>query len=129
MEKHHKFSIGYAVLAMWGVLILQSYIASMLATEMIPYSRFLDLLKSGKIVEVAVTANQIQGKMKVDGGAPGETKPFRTVRVDPELSTMLDQYKVVFKGQVESTFLRDLFSWIFPIILFVGVWYFFMRKM
>jgi cell division protease FtsH len=129
MEKHHKFSIWYVFWGIWVVLIIQSYIASMLATEMIPYSQFLDLLKGGKIVEVAVTANQIEGKMKVDGGKPGETKAFRTVRVDSELSTLLDQYKVVFKGQIESTFLRDLLSWIFPILLFVGIWYFLMKKM
>ena len=129
MEKHHRFSIWYVLLGVWAVLIIQSYIASMFAAQMIPYSQFLDLLKAGKIGEVAVTANQIQGKMKVDGGAPGETKVFKTIRVDPELSTLLEQYKVVFKGEIESTFLRDILSWIFPIILFVGIWYFFMKKM
>ena len=129
MEKRHKFSIWYVLLGVWVVLIVQGYIASMFAAQTIPYSQFLDFLKAGKIVEVAVTANQIQGKMKAEGGQPGETKTFRTVRVDQELSTLLDQYKVVFKGEIESTFLRDLFSWIFPIILFVGIWYFFMKKM
>ena len=129
MEKHHKFSIWYVFFGVWVVLIIQSYLASMLATEMIPYSSFLNLLKNGKIVEVAVTANQIEGKMKVEGGKPGETKAFRTVRVDPDLSTLLDQYKVVFKGEVESTFFRDLFSWVFPILLFVGIWYFFIKRM
>ena len=49
--------------------------------------------------------------------------------MDQGVFTLLDQYKVVFKGEIESTFLRDLFSWIFPIILFVGIWYFFMKKM
>jgi cell division protease FtsH len=101
----------------------------MFAAQIIPYSQFLNLLKAGKIVDVAVTANQIQGKMKVDGGAPDETKVFKTIRVDPELSTLLEQYKVIFKGEIESTFLRDILSWIFPIILFVGIWYFFMKKM
>ncbi len=129
MEKRQKFSVWYVLLGIWVVLIVQSYIASMLAAQMMPYSRFLDLLKNGKIVEVAVTANQIEGKMKVDGGAPGETKAFHTVRVDPELSTLLDQYKVVFKGEIESTFLRDIFSWIFPLLLFVGIWYFFIKRM
>jgi cell division protease FtsH len=129
MEKLHRFSIWYVLLGVWAVLIIQSYIASMFAAQMIPYSQFLDLLKAGKIVDVAVTANQIQGKMKVDGSAPGETKVFKTIRVDPELSTLLEQYKVVFKGEIESTFLRDILSWIFPIILFVGIWYFFMKKM
>jgi len=129
MEKRHRFSVWYVLLGVWVVLIIQSYIASMFAAQMIPYSQFLNLLKAGKIVEVAVTANQIQGKMTADGGAPGVTKVFKTIRVDPELSTLLEQYKVTFKGEIESTFLRDILSWIFPIILFVGIWYFFMKKM
>ncbi|MBA4396059.1 MAG: cell division protein FtsH [Syntrophus sp. (in: bacteria)] len=128
MEKHHRFSIWYVLLGVWVVLIVQSYISAMFAHQVIPYSQFLSLLKDGKITEVAVTANQIQGKMK-DGAAAGETKSFRTIRVDPELSTLLDQYKINFKGEIESTFLRDIFSWVFPIMLFVGIWYFMMKRM
>jgi cell division protease FtsH len=129
MEKKHKFSLWYVLIGMWIVLIAQSYIASMFAVQTIPYSQFLTLLKTEKIVEVAITANKIQGKMKVDGGAPNETKAFKTIRVDPELSTFLEQYKIVFKGEIESTFLRDILSWVFPLLLFVGIWYFFMKKM
>jgi len=128
MEKHHRFSVWYVLLGVWVVLIVQSYISSMFAHQVIPYSQFLSLLKEGKISEVAVTANQIQGKMR-DGAAAGELKSFRTIRVDPELSTLLDQYKVNFKGEIESTFLRDLLSWVFPILLFVGIWYFMMKRM
>jgi cell division protease FtsH len=129
MEKKHKFSLWYVLIGVWIVLIAQSYIASMFAVQTIPYSQFLTLLKTGKIVEVAITANKIQGKMKVDGDTPNETKAFKTIRVDPELSTFLEQYKIVFKGEIESTFIRDLLSWIFPLLLFVGIWYFFMKKM
>jgi len=129
MKKQHKFSVWYVLIGIWAVLLIQSYIASMFAVQTIPYSQFLNLLKAGKIVEVAITANQIQGKMKVEGGAPDEIKTFKTIRVDPELSTILDQYKVVFKGEIESTFLRDIFSWVFPLILFVGIWFFLMKKM
>ncbi len=128
MQKHYKFSLWYVVLGIWVVLIAQNYIASMYAAQVIPYSQFLALLKSGKVTEIAVTANQIQGKMKVDG-APEDFKLFKTIRVDPELSKVLEQYPVSFKGEIESTFLRDLFSWIFPLLLFVGVWYFLMKRM
>ena len=128
MQKQHKFSLWYVLLGIWVVLIVQNYIASMYAAQIIPYSQFLTLLKAGKITEIAVTANQIQGKMKVDG-APGDFKPFKTIRVDPELSKTLEQYPVSFKGEIESTFMRDLFSWLFPLILFVGVWYFLMKRM
>ena len=73
MQKHYKFSLWYVVLGIWVVLIAQNYIASMYAAQVIPYSQFLTLLKSGKVTEIAVTANQIQGKMKVDG-APEDFK-------------------------------------------------------
>jgi cell division protease FtsH len=129
MEKRQKFSIWYVFVGIWAVLLIHSYIASMLASQMIPYSQFLDLLKNGKIAEVSVTANQIEGKMKVDGGQPGQTKAFRTVRVDSDLSALLEQNKVVFKGQIESTFLRDILSWVFPILLFVGIWFFLIKRM
>ena len=129
MKKHYKFSIWYVLLGVWVVLIAQSYLSSMFAVQTIPYSQFLALLKSGKIVEVAITANQIQGKMKVEGSVANEATAFKTIRVDGELSNMLDLYKVVFKGEIESTFLRDLFSWVFPLLLFVGVWFFLMKRM
>ncbi len=128
MEKKQKFSIWYVLLGFWVVLIIQGYISSMMAHQVIPYSQFLSLLKAGKVTEVAVTADQIQGKMKANGEAT-EPTGFRTVRVDPELSTLLDQYKVTFKGEIESTFLKNLLSWVVPILLFVGIWYFLMKRM
>jgi cell division protease FtsH len=129
MQKEHKFSLWYALLGIWLVLLLQQSIVSVMEIPVIPYSKFLQLLKENKITEVAITANQIQGKMideTAEGGAP---KRFRTVRVDPEISTLLDQYGVIFKGQIESTFLRDLFSWVVPVLFFFGIWYFFMKRM
>jgi len=65
----------------------------------------------------------------VDGAAQVKGELFKTVRVDPEISRLLEQYNVTFKGQFESTFFRDLLSWVFPIFLFVGIWYFFMKRM
>ena len=94
MEKQHKFSLWYVILGIWVVLIVQNYIASMYAAQVIPYSQFLTLLKAGKITEIAVSANQIQGKMKVDG-TPEDFKPFKTIRVDPDLSKVLEQYPVL----------------------------------
>ena len=45
MERKHKFSIWYVLLGVWVVLIIQSYIASMFAYQVIPYSQFLGLLQ------------------------------------------------------------------------------------
>jgi cell division protease FtsH len=129
MEKHHKFSIWYVVLGVWVVLVLHNYLAASLAVRTIPYSDFLKALKENKVVEVAITTGEIHGKMNDDAGGIGKGERFKTIRVDPKLSETLEQYNVTFKGQVESTFLKNLFSWIFPIFLFIGIWYFFMKRM
>jgi cell division protease FtsH len=129
MEKHHKFSIWYVLLGIWAVLILHNLLVSTLSVRTIPYSEFLELLKQGKVAEVAITSNQIQGKMKAEGGGMPAGSLFRTVRVDPNLSNILEGYNVTFKGEIESTFLRDIFSWVVPIFIFVGIWYFMMRRM
>jgi cell division protease FtsH len=102
---------------------------SAMAIETIPYSRFLKLLKEKKVTEVAISANQIQGRMLTETEPSGKGIMFRTVRVDPEISHLLEEYNVTFKGQVESTIVRDLFSWIFPVLLFVGIWYFMIKRM
>ena len=128
MQKHYKFSMWYVILGIWGVLIIQNIIASAVAIETIPYSRFLQLLKEKKITEVAISSNQIQGRMHTEAEPSGKGVMFRTVRVDPEISQLLEEYGVNFKGEVESTFLRDLFSWVFPVFLFIGIWYFMIKR-
>ena len=127
MEKQHKFSIWYVLLGIWVVLILQNYITAMFAIKTIPYSEFLKLLKENKVVEVAISANQIEGKIK--DSANGKEQMFKTVRVDPDTSKLLEQYNVDFKGEIESHFLPTLLSWIVPVLLFFGFWYFLMKRM
>jgi cell division protease FtsH len=127
MEKQHKFSIWYVLLGIWFVLILQNYITAMFAIKTIPYSEFLRLLKENKVVEVAISANQIEGKMTDE--ATGKEQMFKTVRVDPDTSKLLEQYNVNFKGEIESHFMQSLLSWIVPVFLFFGLWYFLMKRM
>lgn len=129
MEKHHKFSIWYVLLGVWVVLIIQDMILSAFAIQTIPYSQFLKQLKENKVIEVAISANKIQGKMKADDSVGDKETTFRTVRVDPEISNLLDQYNVSFKGEIESRFLPTLLSWIIPTAIFFGVWFFFIKRM
>lgn len=129
MEKHHKFSIWYVVIGIWVVLLIHNYLSAALSIQTIPYSQFLRMVKDKKVTEVAITSNQIQGRMLTEGGTEAEGEMFKTVRVDPDISELLEQYGVTFKGRVESTFFRNLLSWIFPVFLFIGVWYLLMKRM
>jgi cell division protease FtsH len=128
MEKHHKFSIWYVLIAIWIVFILHNMLSQMFAIEHIPYSEFVKALQGGRVIEVAVAQDRIQGKMKVSQDGQEVEKAFTTVRVDPELSDFLEKYNVTFKGVAESNFLKNLASWIFPVFLFVGIWYLMMRR-
>ncbi|NIR16399.1 MAG: cell division protein FtsH, partial [Desulfobacterales bacterium] len=92
MEKKYKFSVWYVLIGIWIVLLIQNYLGSMLAIRTITYSEFLGLLKQNKVAEVAISANQIQGKLKAEGEAEGKEQLFKTVRVDPEISKLLEQY-------------------------------------
>ena len=129
MQKHHKFSIWYVLLGIWAVLIVHNLLVSAFAIKTIPYSEFLNLLKEGQIMEVAIRANQIQGKIKGGDNNTAKETMFRTVRVDSETSKLLEQYNVPFKGEIESQFLANLFSWLIPIFIFIGIWFFLMKRM
>ncbi len=126
MEKHHKFSIWYVLLGIWAVLILNNIIAGQIGPKQVAYSEFLNQLRADKIKEIAIGKDVITGKM-ID--SDGSEVSFKTVRVSPDLAKELEGHKLEFRGEVESTFLRTLFSWMVPIFLFLGIWYFMMKRM
>src|SRR4051812_1659371 len=125
-NKETTYHAWYWVAAIILVLIIQAVFASYTQIAQIPYSQFQDDLKAGKISEVRVSGNYIQGKLKAPD-AQGRTE-FITTRVDPEIAQELGKYDVKFAGTIESTFVRDLLSWIVPIGLFFGIWYFMYRR-
>ncbi len=129
MEKHQKFSIWYVLLGIWVVLIIQNMLFSAFQVKVIPYSEFLKALNDGRVTEVAITSNHIQGRMKTAVSDSDAGQTFRTIRVDPEISDLLARQNVVFKGEIESTFLRDLISWVLPVVLFVGIWFYMIKRM
>ena len=126
MDKKTQFNTWYWIAAFIGLMIFQYLFATMTQVAQIPYSQFETYLREGRIAEVAVSDQYIQGKFK----EPVDGKPmFITTRVEPDLAKDLQSQGVVVTGQIESTFLRDLLSWIVPVLIFVGVWMFALRRM
>ncbi|HEX9155253.1 MAG TPA: ATP-dependent zinc metalloprotease FtsH, partial [Nitrospira sp.] len=41
----------------------------------------------------------------------------------------LEQHGVKFTGVIETTFWRDLVSWLLPVVVFVGIWFFIFRRL
>src|SRR5579884_3827727 len=126
MNKKVQYHAWYWVVAIFAMMAIQVWWASHTQISNIPYSEFQADLKAGKISEVRVSGNYIQGSFaKPDEN--GRTE-FITTRVDPDIAQELAKYNVKFSGHIQSTFLRDLLSWIIPIALFFGVWMFMYRR-
>ncbi|TVM19520.1 cell division protein FtsH [Oceanidesulfovibrio indonesiensis] len=133
-----QFNIWYILLAIWGVLLLQSVIAQQYGPRNIPYSEFLAALEDGRVKEVAVSENVIEGVMlappegakatDVVHEAELQEVRFHTVRVGPDVAEQLEKHKVEFRGELENTFFRDLLSWLLPLGLFFGIWIYLLRR-
>jgi cell division protease FtsH len=117
-----RFNIFYAIATIVVVLFIQYLIATANQIAVIPYSEYQQLLQQGKVDSVGISDRTIQGSLKEP--LAGGQKQFVTTRVDPDIAQQLEKYHVRFTGQIESTFLRDLLSWIMPVLLFVGVWWY-----
>ncbi|HEY9870906.1 MAG TPA: ATP-dependent zinc metalloprotease FtsH [Candidatus Obscuribacterales bacterium] len=126
-DKEPGLNFSYVFLAIWAILIASVLWAQASRMERIPYSQFLAELEKGKIEEVSITKDRIAGKIK--DSQRGPARPFVTTRVEPELAKELSDRNVKFTGVVEDTFLRDLLSWVVPILLFLGIWGFFVGRM
>ncbi|HEY7558627.1 MAG TPA: ATP-dependent zinc metalloprotease FtsH [Candidatus Binatia bacterium] len=145
-KKRRRFSIVYFILAFSTMLIAQNYFFSS-HVEIIRYSQFKSLVKKGLITDLAIGETAIQGDMKGEGvkeiftaeklkDVPQEIregkKPYRfvTVRVeDPGLTAELEAARVPFNGEVTSTWLPTLLSWVVPIALFFLLWSYIGKKM
>ena len=121
--KQRQFSIWYMFIALWVLILLQTFLPSFFNPTEIPYSEFKESVAAGKVTEVAVSPQIIHGKLKED-------KVFHTIRIeDPDLLKNLAEHQVKVTGVIESTLFRDVLSWIVPIVLFFGVWWFLLRRM
>jgi cell division protease FtsH len=120
MNKQQKYHAWYLVAAFVALIAIQMLYAAAQKVEVVPYSEFQNDLKAGKVEEVRVSGNYIQGTFK-QPDEKGRVQ-FITTRVDPDIAAELENYKVRFAGQIESTFWRDLLSWVLPVLLFFGIW-------
>lgn len=129
MNKKVSFSIWYIFLAVWAVILVHDFIHALQKIEELPYSEVKNLVVAGKVAEVAVSSHTLTGKLKPEGESK-EQKLFSTIRVeDPDLVRELNQHGVKFTGVIETTFWRDVLSWILPAVIFGAIWFFFIRRL
>src|SRR5215211_9262144 len=122
MNNKTRFNVGYAIAAIFAIFVIQYFISAASQIAVIPYSEYQQLLKQGKVATVGISDRTLQGTLKEP--LPSGQKQFVTTRVDQETAQELEKYNVKFTGQIESTFLRDLLSWVMPVLLFFGLWWY-----
>jgi cell division protease FtsH len=126
MDKKKIFNAIYWILAISLIMWLQTVSQVKMQTESVPYSEFEQALADGRIQNVTVSDRIITGYLKTPDG--NKTK-LVAVRVEPELAARLEKFKVPYSRVVENALLRDLMSWIVPSLIFVGLWYFVIRRL
>jgi len=126
VDKGTQWNLWYVVLALLGVLLLHSYVQQWQQVEPLPYSEFLHELEQRNVKELSVYTDHLEGTLN-QPLADGRTR-FSTTRVELDLARDLSEYGVRFTGMVQSTFLRDLISWVAPALIFFGIWMFAIRK-
>jgi cell division protease FtsH len=149
VKQKTQFSLFYLFIALTVLFVIQGWLVAPSPVE-IPMSKFLTLLREGKVEKVSLTEREVRGTLKPGAlpvAAPGpgdrlrhllgaEPGPvtFTSTRIpamdDSTLLKELETAKVEFSGRVESTFWRDLlFGWVVPLGLMAGLWIFLMRRM
>jgi cell division protease FtsH len=143
-----QFSLIYLFIALMVVLSVQSWLRAPQTVD-IPMSQFLALVREGKVLKVTLGEREIQGIAKpgalpMPPPGPGDRlrallgpqegpTAFTTARIpateDYQIVRELEGAKVEFSGRIESTFWRDLFSWVVPLIIMAALWLFLMRRM
>ena len=126
MEKKDQWNIGYWIVAGLLLLTLQNYWQAAKTVEPVPYSEFEKALAEGRVAEVLVSDRTVTGRLKSPDSRGKNT--LVATRVEPDLAERLSKYDVPYARVVESTWLRDVLSWILPAVAFFGVWFFLFRR-
>lgn len=131
IKKKASFSLGYIIIAVLMLLLLQSLIAP--RVENVSYSQFKKYISTGKITSVVVSARALKGYEKVEEGKKEPLFPkliYVTPRVDDRsLVEFLEKNDVEIVAENENTFLMMVLSWVLPALIFVGIWFWAMKRM
>ena len=125
-KKTKGFTFLYFIIAFIVIVVVNSYFFTS-EVKHIPYSEFKELITRGKISDVIIDADSIQGNLTLESGK--KTK-FLTSRVDdPELVKDLQKNNIKFSGQYENKFIKAIISWVLPFAIIILVWNLLMRRM
>ena len=116
----------YLVMGLLALLGLQSWWFGARQTEMVAYSEFESQLASGRVERVVVSDQQLIAYLK--SPTPSGMTRMATQRVEADVAARLAPFKVPYSRERSNGFLAQLLAWTAPALIFVGLWYFVMRR-
>ncbi|MGI9507876.1 MAG: ATP-dependent zinc metalloprotease FtsH [Geminicoccaceae bacterium] len=127
MDKKATFNLWYVIAAVLAWLFFQGLFQQATQTAPLAYSEFQQYLEDGRLDELLITESRIVGKIK--DAKEGEPTQFVTTRLEPGFAEELEKYGVEFRGGSDENWFSTLLSWVLPALIFVGIWFFLMRRM
>ena len=121
-----RFNVRFWLVALPAIFAFQAFVAHR-TTAQLSYTEFLALAQQGAIGRAVVSDDVIEGTLKAPD-AEGRDR-YVTTRVDPGLAQELAATGIEVEGQIESNMIPTLLSWIVPVALFVGLWFFLQRRL
>lgn len=125
-KREKKFSLNFyqIALAIIMVLGLRACLESK-SIGNIPFSEFKKQLASGNIKNIKIRGEDIFGEYAhVINGKKG----FTTTKVEREFSDVLDKYGIPYENLGSSSFFTNFALFILPTLIFIGFWYYIMRR-
>jgi len=127
VDRKTTINVIYAMLAVLGLLAVQAFIERAQEVERVEYSTFRQYLEQRRVDDLRVTEERITGEF-VDPDE-GDPTSFVTARVDPDFARQLEEAGVEFTGGSDDSVIGTIASWVLPILLFFGLWFFVVTRL
>lgn len=96
-------------------------------TKKVDYSELKDIIRNKQVSSVSIGQTIVKAT-GITGNNQKITYIAKKVQ-DPSLVPLLEQEKIDYNGFSESNFFTDLFGWLLPIFIILGLWMFMANRM
>jgi cell division protease FtsH len=93
-------------------------------TKQVSYSELKKLVEDKSLTKVEIGQSYIKAK-----GKDGVLYTTRIVRGDNKLVELLDKNNIDYQGFSETNWFTEMFGWLFPFLIIIGIWMFFAGRM
>jgi cell division protease FtsH len=126
-NKTKNFTYLYFIVVLIVLGLLNGYFFAKGEMKTIQYSEFKELMAKGKIADISIDKETIQGELTIEDG---KKVKFLTVKVeDPDLIKDLQKNSIKYAGRSENKIISTIISWVLPLALMFLIWNLLMRKM